>query len=109
MITQILKHLVGRPRPSYITSNNNIGFEFINFNSEFHSFPSGHTSTIFIVALVSVYLMPKLKYLFFLSAGLIAFSRIVVGAHFFTDVLGGIIVIKSPVTLFSIIIIKTQF
>ena len=92
LITQTLKHLVGRPRPSYVSLDNNIGFEFINLNSEFHSFPSGHTSTIFVVALVFVYFIPKLKYLFFSLAGLIAFSRIVIGAHFFTDILGGIVV-----------------
>ena len=92
LITQLLKHIVGRPRPEYTSFNSNLEFNFFNLNSEFHSFPSGHTSTIFVVALIAAFFLPKLKYFFISLAGVIAFSRIVVGAHFFTDVLGGITV-----------------
>ncbi len=92
LITQLLKHIVGRPRPNYTSFDGGLEFNFFNLSSEFHSFPSGHTSTIFVVALVASYLLPKLKYFFISLAGVIAFSRVVVEAHFFTDVLGGIIV-----------------
>ena len=92
LITQLLKHIVGRPRPDYASFDGGLEFNFFNLNSEFHSFPSGHTSTIFVVALVASFLLPKLKYFFISLAGVIAFSRVVVGAHFFTDVLGGITV-----------------
>ena len=92
LITQLLKHIVGRPRPAYASFDGDFEFNFFSLNSEFHSFPSGHTSTIFVVALVASFLLPKLKYFFISLAGVIAFSRIVVGAHFFTDVLGGITV-----------------
>ena len=44
LITQILKHFFGRARPNQ--SSENI-FNFFNLDSSFHSFPSGHTSTIF--------------------------------------------------------------
>ena len=56
LLTQLIKHVVGRARPSYITLENNTEFIFFNLNSEFHSFPSGHTSTIFVVALVITFL-----------------------------------------------------
>ena len=92
LITQLLKHIIGRPRPEHTSFNSDLEFNFFNLNSEFHSFPSGHTSTIFVVALIAAFFLPKLKYFFISLAGVIAFSRIVVGAHFFTDVLGGITV-----------------
>ena len=90
LLTQILKHVIGRPRPNHASFDNVFEFSFFNVNSDFHSFPSGHASTIFVVALVIIFFMPKLKYFFLFLAGIIAFSRIVVGAHFFTDVVGGV-------------------
>ena len=98
-ITQLLKHIIGRPRPSYASFDGGLEFKFFSLNSEFHSFPSGHTSTIFVVALIASFLLPKLRYFFILLAGIIAFSRIVVGAHFFTDVVAGIAVAYLGVRL----------
>ena len=106
LITQLLKHIVGRPRPNYTLFDGSLEFNFFNLNSEFHSFPSGHTSTIFVVALVASFLLPKLKYFFISLAGVIAFSRIVVGAHFFTDVLGGITVSYLGVKLTKLFLDK---
>ena len=106
LITQLLKHIVGRPRPNYASFDGGLEFNFFNLSSEFHSFPSGHTSTIFVVALVASFLLPKLKYFFISLAGVIAFSRIVVGAHFFTDVLGGITVAYLGVKLTKLFLDK---
>ena len=106
LLTQILKHVVGRPRPNYASLDNSFEFNFFNLSSEFHSFPSGHTSTIFVVALVTSFFLPKLKYFFISLAGVIAFSRIVVGVHFFTDVLGGITVSYLGVKLTKLFLDK---
>ena len=102
LLTQLLKHIVGRPRPNYTSFDGGLEFNFFSLSSEFHSFPSGHTSTIFVVALVTSFFLPKLKYFFISLAGVIAFSRIVVGAHFFTDVLGGIAVSYLGVRLIKL-------
>jgi len=87
LVTQIFKHIIGRPRPNYI--NLNINFDFFTFESNFHSFPSGHASTIFMVCFILCTILPKLKYLFFLLATIVALSRVVVGAHFFFDIVAG--------------------
>ena len=91
IVTQILKHIVGRPRPNYTNFEDSFGFNFFTFDSNFHSFPSGHSSTIFIVCFVLVAAFPKLKYFFYFLASVIAMSRVVVGAHFFTDIVAGAI------------------
>ena len=106
IITQILKHIVGRPRPNYTNLDQSIGFDFFNMSSNFHSFPSGHTSTIFTIAIVFSVLLPRSKTIMFLFASIIAFSRIVTGAHFFTDVLGGIIIAFIGVKFTKILLEK---
>ena len=89
VVTQIGKHLVGRPRPNYTNFEDGFGFNFFTFNSNFHSFPSGHSSTIFMVCFVLCVALPKLKYFFYFLASIIAFSRVIVGAHFLTDIVAG--------------------
>ena len=91
VVTQVLKHIVGRPRPNHTNFEDSFGFNFFTFDSNFHSFPSGHSSTIFIVCFILVATFPKLKYFFYLLASVIALSRVVVGAHFFTDIVAGAI------------------
>ena len=89
IITQIFKHIIGRPRPNYTDLESGFVNNFFTFESNFHSFPSGHSSTIFMVCFIMCSIMPKLKYYFFALTCIIAFSRVVVGAHFITDVFAG--------------------
>ncbi len=99
LVTQFIKHLLGRPRPNHVNLENSFDFNFITFDSSFHSFPSGHSSTIFMVGFILCAILPNLKYFFYVMVSIIAVSRVVVGAHFFTDVLAGgllaLIVFKS--------------
>ncbi len=91
IITQIVKHVVGRPRPNHTDFEDVFSFKYFTMESDFHSFPSGHSSTIFIVCFILVSIIPKLKYFFYFLASIVAFSRVIVGAHFFTDIVAGAI------------------
>ena len=86
LITQILKHIIGRPRPNYVDFEIGTSFKFFSTDASFHSFPSGHSSTIFAVALILSLLIPSLRLFFLLFGFIVALSRVVVGAHFTTDI-----------------------
>ena len=101
LITQIIKHLIGRPRPNHSQLDDSFEFNFFAIESSFHSFPSGHSSTIIAITIILSLAIPSLKYFFYFFGFLIALSRVVVGAHFLTDVVGGLLVAVSVYKIFN--------
>lgn len=88
IIAQVIKHLVGRPRPR-LEGIHHFG---PSLASGFDSFPSGHTSSAFAVAIVLSYYFPRATSLFMFYAVLVSVGRLFGGSHFPSDVLGGAIV-----------------
>jgi len=90
LLTQVLKHTIGRPRPRMTHGG---GFEFgPSFDSGLDSFPSGHSAASFAVATVLARHFPRLRWVVFPAAALIACSRIWRGSHFPTDVMTGVVI-----------------
>jgi membrane-associated phospholipid phosphatase len=81
--TRAIKIATGRARPSVKTEAQWNGPQF---RSKFHAFPSGHTtsSTAFFVALFLA--RKKIGAPLLLIPVLIAISRLIVGAHYLSDV-----------------------
>jgi membrane-associated phospholipid phosphatase len=87
LVSQLLKHTIGRPRPR-VTQEGEFQFE-PSLVSGFDSFPSGHASASFAVATVLARHFPRLGWVGYLVAALIACSRVWRGSHFPTDVVSG--------------------
>jgi membrane-associated phospholipid phosphatase len=53
------------------------------------AFPSGHTCLAFAVAFALARLLPRWRWAFFVVAGMVGMSRVLVGAHYPSDVVAG--------------------
>jgi membrane-associated phospholipid phosphatase len=87
LVANIVKHLLGRPRPKFVHSGE---WQFTpSWASGLDSFPSGHTTASFAVATVLAKRFPGWAPLCFALAAFVGLSRVLRGSHFPTDVLGG--------------------
>ena len=83
-----LKHLVMRPRPSWL----NPEYILLIANPTDYSFPSGHTTSSFVAATILTLTNRKFGYWAIPLAILLAFSRLYLYVHFPSDILAGVII-----------------
>lgn len=85
---QILKYSVNRFRPVLVVEDCRLVGELLRFQS----FPSGHTTTSFAIAVVAGVHYRRWAMPLLILAGLVGLSRIYTGVHFPGDVVAGALV-----------------
>ena len=89
ILVNILKPVFGRARPKLFDQLGPHAFDPLSFGYDFASFPSGHSTTIFALAVALAFLLPRAKAPLLLVAAFFACTRIVLGAHYLSDVIAG--------------------
>jgi membrane-associated phospholipid phosphatase len=89
LIASLLKNIIGRARPKLFDMVGPFDFQFYAFNPDYASIPSGHATNIFALATVIAILWPRGRVLLYTVAAWIAASRVLIGAHYFTDAVLG--------------------
>lgn len=91
ILVHLLKLLIGRARPELL---NELGaYSLTPFAGEwsYESFPSGHSTAIGALCGALAMLTPRLRPVFLLLALVIGVSRVIVGAHYPSDVAAGLL------------------
>ena len=89
LISSLFKRLIGRARPEAWTAEAPVSFIPNLTIYDHQSFPSGHATTGFAMAMVLVFIWPRTLWPALLAAMLIALSRVITGQHYLTDIVGG--------------------
>ncbi|MFL5084081.1 MAG: phosphatase PAP2 family protein [Xanthobacteraceae bacterium] len=91
LFATIVKRLIGRARPLRI-DNTDIYFAPFSWRVDFASLPSGHSTTAFAGAVALGAVFPRARPALWTYAVIIALSRVVLTAHFPSDVIAGAVV-----------------
>lgn len=89
VFTMAAKAIVGRARPYLFETEGPFGFAPFILESNYASWPSGHTTTAFAFAVALVLIFPRAIYVALPLAVLAGYSRMAVDAHYLADVIMG--------------------
>ena len=92
LLANLIKRVIGRGRPEFLEQFGPLSFQNFLNDWTYQSFPSGHATTGFAVCFVLSFIAPRWFPWLLILAIAISLSRIVVGAHYPTDALGGALV-----------------
>jgi undecaprenyl-diphosphatase len=92
LLVTVIKRLIGRARPLVEGAADPFLYRPLGWAVEYASFPSGHAVDACAIAAAVGALWPRMRLLMWTYAGMIALSRVVLTAHFPSDVVAGAVV-----------------
>jgi membrane-associated phospholipid phosphatase len=102
-VVSTLKYFFGRFRPVMLLTRDLYGFQFLQSGYANTSFPSGHAAIAFSLLLAAAVVRPGDRLALVVLAIIMALSRIIITAHFLSDVLAGAVVGAGMVLVFRLI------
>lgn len=91
IVANLLKRLIGRARPEHFHDWGIFGFSPLAGRAGFESFPSGHATTIGAFFAAMSFFFPRYRLAFVVCALWLAATRVMIGAHYPSDVVAGLI------------------
>lgn len=85
----LMKNVLGRARPKLYEKVGPLEFEPFTFDSDFASFPSGHATTAGALTGILILFFPRAKIPVLIIGAWVAASRVMLGAHYFSDAVAG--------------------
>jgi membrane-associated phospholipid phosphatase len=92
LIVFLLKRVFGRYRPDLLFSEELYGFHLFTTQKFFLSFPSAHAVTLAAILFSILCFYPRYFYLFTLLGLFISLSRVIVEAHYLSDVIAAFLI-----------------
>ena len=108
-IVHLLKFLIGRARPELFLEMGEYSLTPFTGDNVFESFPSGHSMAAGAFFGAFAMLIPRFRLGFFALALVIGISRVVVGAHYPSDVAAGLLLGIWTAMAFAFIFARSQW
>jgi len=104
LLVDVVKALVGRARPGLWLDDGIYGFFFLRLTTVYQSFPSGHTACATGACFALAALAPCYRRSLLVAGLLIGLTRVVVTAHYLSDVL-----CAAALSLLVVTLLRRQF
>lgn len=101
IFVNIVKQLVGRGRPRTFDEYGAYVFSPFEFTHQFQSFPSGHATTAGAIGMLIALYFPALRWPALILAGVLAFARVAVRAHYLSDAMTGYLIGTVATLIFA--------
>lgn len=91
IVANVIKVIACRPRPPLFIERGITEWNLFGFQMDYiwNSFPSGHATTGLAIAISGSFIYPRLRWLFWIIGIAIVLGRVILNAHYVSDVIAG--------------------
>ncbi|GAK71282.1 phosphatase PAP2 family protein [Agrobacterium rubi] len=109
ILVHVLKFLIGRARPELLMDMGAYSLTPFTGDNLYESFPSGHSAAAGAFFGAFLMLIPRFRFVFIGLALVIGVSRVIVGAHYPSDVAAGLLLGTWTAMAFAFIFARSEW